>query len=104
MVFEATHGRFVMRRILGHLTFSVVSIVLIATALGVSGCTDAEIARNAAAGSQFKVTVYSGGQAVKTYVSTGKVLSEEKSDGWFFMDKATNKLVRVSGTITVEQE
>jgi hypothetical protein len=82
----------------------VLLTMAIATALAASGCTDAEMAQRGALGSQFKVTVWSGGQPVKVYTSTGKVLSEEKSDGWFFKDKTTGKLVRVSGTITVEEE
>jgi hypothetical protein len=44
------------------------------------------------------------GEAVREWHSTGKVLTEANSDGWYFMDKSNNKLVRVSGDVTVEQE
>ena len=68
------------------------------------GCTDASVSQFTAYGSTFKVTLWSGGQAVKTWTSTGKVIAEENSDGWYFTDKATGKLVRISGDVTVEQE
>jgi hypothetical protein len=68
------------------------------------GCTDATRSQFNSYGKTFKVTLYSGGEAVKTWKSTGKVLSEESSDGWFFTDAETKKLVRVSGTTTVEEE
>lgn len=68
-----------------------------------TGCTNAGMGQYSALGSDFKVTVYSGGVAVKTYTSSGKVLTEGDSDGWYFIDKETRKLVRLSGTVTVEQ-
>ena len=55
-------------------------------------------------GSTFKVTLYSDGTAVRTWVSTGKVMTESESDGWYFTDSKTKKLVRVSGCVVVEQE
>lgn len=49
------------------------------------------------------VTIWSGGKAVKTYsVVNGFVNSEKESDGWFFF--VDGKLVRVSGTVTIEQQ
>jgi hypothetical protein len=49
------------------------------------------------------VTVWSGDKAVKTYsVVNGFVNSEQDTDGWFFF--VEGKLVRVSGTVTVEQQ
>ena len=67
------------------------------------GCTDAEYARNTAYGTKFKVTFYSGGTEVRSWTSTGKVLSEPKSDGWYFVDAETKKFIRVSGDVTIEQ-
>jgi hypothetical protein len=69
-----------------------------------SGCTDAEMAERVSLGSRCRVTLYSGGKPVREWVSTGKVQTEEKSDGWYFMDAGTSKLVRVSGDVTVEQQ
>jgi len=49
------------------------------------------------------VTVWSGDKAVRTYeVKNGFVNTETNSDGWFFMHN--DKLVRVSGTVTIEQQ
>jgi hypothetical protein len=51
----------------------------------------------------YTVTVWSGGKAVKTYhIKNGFVNSEKESDGWFFFSEG--KLVRLSGTVTIEQE
>jgi hypothetical protein len=33
--------------------------------------------------------------------STGKVASESQSDGWFFQEKGSNDLIRVSGACLV---
>lgn len=50
----------------------------------------------------YTVTVWSGGKAVKTYnVVDGFVNTENETDGWFFF--VDGKLVRLSGTVTVEQ-
>lgn len=69
-----------------------------------AGCTDAEVAKNNAYGSQFVVTLYSGGKPARVWVSTGRVETEEKSDGWYFRDSRSRKLVRVSGAVTVEEQ
>jgi len=79
-------------------SFLPLSLLLLA------GCTDAEWSKNTSYGSSFTVTMYSGGEAVRVWKSSGKVLSEEKSDGWYFQDAATGKLVRVSGDVVVEQD
>lgn len=50
----------------------------------------------------WKVTVWSGGQPVKVYeINDSFVSTEENSDGWFF--NYNGKLVRVTGTITIEE-
>jgi hypothetical protein len=51
----------------------------------------------------YKVTVWSGGKAVAVYeIENSFVNSENTSDGWFFY--VDGKLVRISGTITVEEK
>jgi hypothetical protein len=51
----------------------------------------------------YTVTVWSGDKAVRTYeVKNGFINSEKESDGWFFMHNG--KLIRVSGTVTIEQQ
>ncbi len=80
------------------------SWLVLLMAVGFSGCTDAARSQYAALGSKFTVTLYSDGVAVRTWVSTGKVMTEAESDGWYFTDEKTGKLVRVSGCVVVEQQ
>lgn len=72
--------------------------------LACSGCMSAARSQLAALGSNFKVTLYSGGEKVREWKSSGKVLCESESDGWYFTDASNGKLVRVSGCVTVEEE
>lgn len=65
--------------------------------LVLAGCTDAERANMTTLGSAGDVVCYSGGREVYRGRSTGKILSEEHSDGWQFVDQATGKFIRVSG-------
>lgn len=49
------------------------------------------------------VTVWSGDKAVRTYhIVNGYVNQEVDTDGWFFF--VDGKMVRVSGTVTIEQQ
>ena len=76
-------------------TLILVSLILIA------GCTNAEKSRFNAYGKQHSVQLWSGGQRVQEWTSTGKVLSEENSDGYYFQDSETKRLVRVSGDLVI---
>jgi len=78
-------------------------LILASFLFAFSGCTDAQMGQVGALGSQFKVTLYSGGQPVKTWISTGKVSTETHSDGWYFIDSVSHRLIRVSGPVVVEQ-
>jgi hypothetical protein len=69
-----------------------------------TGCTSADRAKVFAYGSHHKITLYSGGIAVRTWHSSGAINNEEHSDGYYFMDDSTGKLIRVSGQIVIEQE
>ena len=79
----------------------IIVVMFVAMLLSLVSCTDAARAKIGALGSEHKVELYSGGQLVRTWISTGKVLTEEHSDGYTFNDKKTNVLVRVSGTVVV---
>lgn len=84
--------------------------VLVAALLGAvllsAGCSPAERTRKFGIGylSNYVVTMYSGGQAVRTWHTSGKVTSEGESDGYYFIDRDTNKLVEVAGDLVIEQE
>ena len=66
-------------------------------------CTDAEKSKLGGYGDTFTVKVL-GPDTVITYHSTGKVISEEHSDGYYFTNAATGKFVEVSGNVIIEQE
>lgn len=78
-------------------------VILLLTFL-ISGCTSADRAKLFAYGSHHKITLYSGGVAVRVWHSSGIISNEERSDGYYFMDDATGKLVCVSGQVVIEQE
>ena len=69
--------------------------------LATCGCTDAARSSYAAYGAEHSVELWSGGQKVREWTSTGKVHSEENSDGYYFMDKKTGKQVRVTGDVVI---
>jgi hypothetical protein len=66
-----------------------------------AGCTDAGISRITSFGSAAHVTCYSGGKPIYDGCSTGKVISEEGSDGYFFTDKKDRLLREVSGECVI---
>lgn len=66
------------------------------------GCTNAEMAQYTALGSSAHVLCYSGGKLIYDGYSSGKVLTEKQSDGWYFEDNKTGKLIRVSADCVIE--
>ena len=67
-----------------------------------SSCTDAQMEKTLTNyGKEFTVEMYSGGQLVRTWTSSGKVSTESQSDGYYFKDKATGKLVEVAGDLVI---
>ena len=64
-------------------------------------CTDTERASWKAVGEPGHITCYSGGQVIFDGQSTGKIETENQSDGWKFMDAKNNRLVRVSGDCVI---
>jgi hypothetical protein len=87
-----------------HLNIMKKSFILLGMVLlTLTGCKDATRAQWGSLGTRHRVTVWSGGVAVKTYISTGNVSNQGQSDGWYFEDEATHKLVEVAGTLTIEQ-
>ncbi len=61
-----------------------------------SGCTDADNAKFSTFNNPQHIQCYSGGKLIYEGDSTGKVLNEDRSDGYYFKDKATDKLVEIS--------
>lgn len=78
------------------------SIILIGFALiTMASCTDSMVEKSFNYGNEFKVEMYSGGKLVRSWVSTGKVHTENGSDGYYFKDKSTGKLVEVAGDVVI---
>jgi len=70
-------------------------------AIGLTGCTDAQLGRLSAYGGAANVKCYSAELLIFEGDSTGKVSSSESSDGYYFVDKADGKLKEVSGNCVI---
>ena len=67
-------------------------------------CSDAQKARREGHGSEFRIEILNcDGAVARSWISTGKVRSEQNSDGYYFMDKTTGLLVEVTGSIIITQ-
>jgi hypothetical protein len=78
-------------------------LVLTIMAMMLTSCTDATMSKMGGYGDTFTVKVL-GPDTIITYHSTGKVVSEENSDGYYFTNRETGKLIEVSGNVIIEQE
>jgi hypothetical protein len=67
-----------------------------------ASCTDATRAKLGGYGDTYTIKVMSC-DTIITYKSSGKVISENGSDGYYFNDVTTGKLIEVSGTVIIEQ-
>lgn len=92
--------------ICGNRVLKYLGATLLAAALvwGLAGCTDASRSKLMGYGSKFQVTLYAAdGSVIREWTSTGKVKSEETSDGYYFMDQASGRLIEVTGTLIIER-
>lgn len=76
-------------------------LLVVISMIALFGCTDAVKQKYSNFGNSFKVEMYSGGVLVRSWISTGKVGSEAESDGYYFKDKTTGKLVEVAGDVVI---
>lgn len=83
--------------------YGICALMVLALVMLASGCTDATQSKIMGYGDQYKVEMYSGGQKVREWTSSGKVKSEANSDGYYFMDKETDKLIEVAGDVVITQ-
>jgi major membrane immunogen (membrane-anchored lipoprotein) len=72
--------------------------------IGAAGCSEAYRAKNVAywTGNGATIHVLSGGKVERTYETNNKPFSEENSDGYFFVDAKTGKLVEVAADVIIE--
>lgn len=74
---------------------------LIICSLLLAACTDANIGKFKALGTSGHVRCYSGNTIIYDGDSTGKIMNSKQSDGYFFIDRVTNKMVEVSGNCVI---
>lgn len=82
----------------------IIFAVVIAFALIVlSGCSDAAMSKlsNKLTGEAASVKCYSGDKLIYDGVSTGKISTEQSSDGYYFREKSSGDLVEVSGNCLI---
>lgn len=70
-------------------------------AVAATGCTDAKWDKMTNFGGRADVACYSGTALIYEGTSTGKVVSEQNSDGYAFRDQADGKLKEVSGNCII---
>ncbi len=80
----------------------LVIIGLFTTTIITTSCTDAKIGKIGGIGDEFKIEMVNcDGSVTKSWISTGKVLSEKGSDGYYFIEKKSGKLVEVTGNLVI---
>lgn len=68
-----------------------------------AGCTDAQWKRQTAYNNPHRIEMYSGGQKVGTWTSTGAPRSVADEDGWQFVDRETKEFITVTGDVVITQ-
>lgn len=77
------------------------SVLLLTIAITTS-CTDGELSKIGGYGSEFKVEMINcDGSVSNSWISSGKVQSEVNSDGYYFKDKQSGKLIEVTGRLII---
>ena len=83
----------------------LIALVAVLSIIGLTSCTDASRAKLGGLGSSFKVELINcDGTVARTWISSGKVQSEQHSDGYYFMDEATGRLIEVTGPIIITKQ
>ena len=73
--------------------------------LSFTACKDSSKAQFNALGKKHTIKQYTcDGKVFNQWESTGNVSNEANSDGWYFEDAKTGKLVEVTGSIVIEVE
>ncbi len=78
------------------------TLLLLSLTLFFYACTDATKAKLGGFGSRFQIEMLNcDGSVARTWISSGKVSSEKDSDGYYFMEEETNKLIEVTGRLII---
>lgn len=77
-------------------------MILATAGLFFTGCTDSKVAQFKSLGDPHKIELVNcDGTVTHSWISTGRVQSAQHSDGYYFNDAATGKLVEVSGNVII---
>jgi len=88
-----------------NLKVNTIVVLFIVIFIGSTSCTDATKAKFGGLSNEFKVEMINcDGTVAREWISTGKVQSEADSDGYYFMDKATGKLIEVTGRMVITKQ
>jgi hypothetical protein len=74
--------------------------VLLALGIALGGCSDATMAKYNSWGNDHRVKVFSGGELIGEYCSTGKI-ENDGPDGYYFQNKNTGQLETISGDVQI---
>ncbi len=81
------------------------ALLLFTLLIGNASRTDATRSKVYGYGSEFKVEMINcDGSVACTWISSGKVQSEANSDGYYFNDKETGKLIEVTGRLIITKQ
>jgi hypothetical protein len=70
-----------------------------------ASCTDAQRSKIGGYGDKFKVQLVNcDGSITHEWISSGKVLSEKGSDGYYFNDDKTGSLIEVTGSLIITEQ
>ena len=69
---------------------------LLTSLLVLCGCTDGVIGKIKSYGKGAGILCYSGGEIIYKGESTGKILSEKNSDGYYFVDKRSGAMMEIA--------
>lgn len=80
-------------------------VLVILGVISLLGCTDATRAKIGGYGDQFKVEMINcDGSVGRSWISSGKVQSEESSDGYYFNEDSTGNLIEVTGRLVITKQ
>lgn len=79
--------------------------VLLVLVISLIGCSSADMSAMSAWGRPHIVKLYAcDGHVIQQWVTTGKIENESNSNGYYFKDDATGKMVMVDGTVVITVE
>lgn len=68
-----------------------------------TGCTDAQFAKTFSLNQSREITCYSGAQIIYHGHTTGRIENEHKSDGYYFQENESKKLVETNAPCIIKE-